>query len=162
MSENNLNYENPSSMKDYVDNQYKEWQEKYDIPYEDEFNVKLLLQLRYDILTTKPEYTKTKLELIAMANSIQSRLRLKENSKDTNNYRITSIKNMEIKHNGASCAINFEAELADILFNKYTPAKISIPKAMMNTKFDRNQMQLTFDFLSTPNSSTLFTIDLLD
>jgi len=77
MSENNVQYDNFPSVNKYVEEQFKQWQEIYDISYEDVFNVKLLLQLRYDILHTKPEYTKTKLELIEMSNRIQSRLRLK-------------------------------------------------------------------------------------
>jgi len=76
----------------YINKEYKIWEEKYQIPYEDEFNIKLLLQLRYDILHTKPELTKTKIDLIEMAQRIQSRLRLKEKQKTPNyNYTIMVI-----------------------------------------------------------------------
>lgn len=87
MSENDVKYETYDKihMAEYVNTEYQKWQEKYDILYEDEFNIRLLLQLRYDILTTKPEHTKTKLELIEMVNKIQSRLRLKSKIYQHNN-----------------------------------------------------------------------------
>lgn len=85
MSErNSVEYENMNSVLNYVSKEYEKWQEKYEIPYEDEFNIKLLLQLRFDILHTKPELTKTKIDLIEMAQRIQSRLRLKEKTKTYN------------------------------------------------------------------------------
>lgn len=79
--DNSLQYENLGTVMDYIYKEYKKWEEKYIIPEEEEFNVKLLLQLRFDILTTKPEHTKTKFDLIEMAGRIQSRLRLKEKPK---------------------------------------------------------------------------------
>jgi len=70
-------FDNLGTVSEYIEREYKKWDEKYTIPFDDEFNIRLLIQLRYDILTTKPEHTKTKLELIEMTNRIQSRLKLK-------------------------------------------------------------------------------------
>lgn len=97
MSENSIQYENLENVSDYVEKNYKIWEEAFYIPYEEEFNIKLLLQLRYDILTTKPEYTRTKFDLIEMSNRIQSRLKLKSKQKEEkskHNYIILIIGNI--------------------------------------------------------------------
>lgn len=77
MSENDVSYDQIAPVMEYVEKEYKKWEEQYDIPFEDEFNIRLLFQLRYDILHTKPEHTKTKKELIEAAHRIQQCLRIK-------------------------------------------------------------------------------------
>lgn len=79
MSENSIQYnlDDKKSVSEYVNTEYQKWQEIYDIPLECEFNVRLLLQVRWDILHTQPEHTKTKLDLIKIAEDLQKSLTLK-------------------------------------------------------------------------------------
>lgn len=80
MSESSLKYDvgDKLSMIEYVNGEYEKWQEIYEIPFKDEFNVRLLLQVRWDILHTQPEHTKTKLDLIRMAEDLRRSMRLEK------------------------------------------------------------------------------------
>ena len=80
MSESSLKYDvgDKLSMIEYVNGEYEKWQEIYEIPFKDEFNVRLLLQVRWDILHTQPEHTKTKLDLIRMAEDLRRSMRIEK------------------------------------------------------------------------------------
>ena len=58
----------------YIEENYKLWEKKYDIKFEDEFNVKLLLGLRYDILNTPVQHVLQKQGLLSMLNNIRCNL----------------------------------------------------------------------------------------
>jgi hypothetical protein len=97
MSENSLQYDKIITIDSYVEREYKKWEELYVISYEEEYNIKLLLQLRYEIFHTKPEHTKTKLDLIEMAQRIQSRLKLHKRQpedKDNKNFSLLIVSNV--------------------------------------------------------------------
>jgi hypothetical protein len=64
-------------MNERVESEFKKWQERYDIPYDEEYNVKLLLQIRDEIDSTPMEHVKTKRDLNDMADRIYYHLRLK-------------------------------------------------------------------------------------
>jgi len=84
MNNDNLIYDDLVAVWDYVNKHYEKWEELYEIPFDKQFDVFLLLQLRYDIIRTKPEHTKTKLDLIKMATEIQKSLKLKRKKQKEN------------------------------------------------------------------------------
>jgi hypothetical protein len=56
--------------------EFKEWKERYEIPFDQEFNVKQLLQIREEIEETPTEHVRTRKDLIDIADRIQYHMRL--------------------------------------------------------------------------------------
>lgn len=73
-------------MSERVEKEFKVWQEKYDIPYKTEFQVKTLLKLQeeYDTIKADSSNTRTRETLLKMIEGLQMRLSL--TSKEKNKY----------------------------------------------------------------------------
>jgi hypothetical protein len=86
-------------MSERVEREFSEWKEKYEIPFNQEFNVKMLLNLREAIDETPNEHIRNKRDLIHTAMDIEQRLHLtsKEEIKENANERIEKILNKPIK-----------------------------------------------------------------
>lgn len=63
-------------MSERVEREFKEWKERYYIPYNQEFNVKMLLKIREEIEEIPTEHVRTRKDLIDMADRLHSRMRL--------------------------------------------------------------------------------------
>lgn len=62
-------------MSERVEREFKEWQERYEIPYTEEFNVKQLLKIREEIEETPTEHVRTRKDLIDMADKLYNHMR---------------------------------------------------------------------------------------
>jgi hypothetical protein len=62
----------------YIESEYKKWEEKFEIPFEKEFDVRALLSLQHQFLTLPDEHIKTKADVISTLNKLNERLSLKE------------------------------------------------------------------------------------
>jgi hypothetical protein len=60
----------------YVDENLELWKEKYNIPLDQEFNLKALFGLQYDFMATPSEHVKAKKDLIEAMQLIQRNLNL--------------------------------------------------------------------------------------
>ena len=61
----------------WVESEFKKWQERYSIPFEMEFNVKALLDLQWQFNNTEDGHVKTKADLIQAISRLQRDLHLK-------------------------------------------------------------------------------------
>ena len=65
------------SRSEWVESEFKKWQERYSIPFEMEFNVKALLDLQWQFNNTEDGHVKTKADLIQAISRLQRDLHLK-------------------------------------------------------------------------------------
>lgn len=71
--------------KEWVESEFKKWKERYEIPFEKEFNVKALLELKYQYYNTDDNHVKTKADLIHTIVKLQNDLNLKMKRKASEN-----------------------------------------------------------------------------
>jgi hypothetical protein len=85
-----------------VEREFKEWQERYDIPYSEHFRVKTLLALQeeYDNIVPADNNTRTRESILKMINEIHSKFPYKmfeEKKKSILYYTIDIIKDNKLK-----------------------------------------------------------------
>lgn len=73
---------------EYMEEEFKQWKENYNIPFEKEFDVKALLSLQYDFITLPEDYVKTKKDLIEAMQLIKKNLNLTKKKKLSDNEKI--------------------------------------------------------------------------
>ncbi|MEI2465159.1 hypothetical protein [Niallia taxi] len=61
----------------YIDNELKKWEEKFIIPFEQEFEVAALIGLQYQYNSTQDDHIKTKTDIIQAMSKLKSDLNLK-------------------------------------------------------------------------------------
>lgn len=87
-----MSLQNINERVEWVESEYKKWEEMYEILFEDEFNVKALLSLRHQFSATPDDHTKTKVDLLHAMKGLQRDLGLKpimRNSLNSNTWYIT-------------------------------------------------------------------------
>lgn len=74
---------NIAEREQWVESEFKKWEEEFIVPFELEFNVKALLDMRYLFLTTPSEHTRTKIDLLRAMEHLQDSFmgRLKKKTK---------------------------------------------------------------------------------
>jgi CRISPR/Cas system-associated protein Cas7 (RAMP superfamily) len=85
--------ERVSKRVEWVESEYKKWEERFEIPFEQEFNIKALLGLRHQFTATQDDHVKTKMDLLWSMQKIESHLNLKPKKK--NKYIETVEKRIE-------------------------------------------------------------------
>ncbi|MEH7116090.1 hypothetical protein V7128_01525 [Neobacillus vireti] len=82
--------ENKMSRESYIESEYKKWEEKFEIPFEQEFNIKAMLSLQHQFLTLPDDHVKAKADVMSTINSISKNLNLKKKKKlsDSEKYSI--------------------------------------------------------------------------
>jgi hypothetical protein len=78
---------NLASRESYVESEYKKWEDKFEIPFEQEFNVKALLSLQYQFLNLPDEHIKTKADIVATISRINKDLNLHRKVKLNDNEK---------------------------------------------------------------------------
>lgn len=63
--------------KEYIESELAKWKEKYEIGFQDEFDLKAMLELQYQFTITPPEHVKTLGDIIHTKNQIMRNLNLK-------------------------------------------------------------------------------------
>lgn len=63
--------------REYVEGELKKWNEEYEIPFEQVFDVKAILDLEYQFLSTPDDHIKTKSDIVHTMQRLKSGLRLK-------------------------------------------------------------------------------------
>jgi hypothetical protein len=63
--------------KEYIESEFKKWEEVYEIEFNQEFEIKALLDLQYQFSSTPREHVKTIGDLIHTMNQIKRNLNLK-------------------------------------------------------------------------------------
>lgn len=61
----------------YVESEYKKWEEKFEIPFELDFEIKALFELQHQFINTPDEHIKTKTDLINVIGRLKRDLNLK-------------------------------------------------------------------------------------
>jgi hypothetical protein len=74
--------------KQYIDENLELWKENYNIPLDQEFNLKALFGLQYDFMTTPSEHVKAKKDLIEAMQLIQKNLNLTKKKKLSDNEKV--------------------------------------------------------------------------
>lgn len=72
----------------YVESEYKKWKEKFEIPFELEFEVRALFELQHQFINTPDEHIKTKTDLINAIGRLKRDLNLKPIKKFSNNDKL--------------------------------------------------------------------------
>lgn len=72
------NYINNEKKQSYIINRIQEYREKYDIPFDQEFNLEYMLAIEYDLKHVFDDHTRTKIDLTKIYHDFQSRLRIEE------------------------------------------------------------------------------------
>lgn len=80
------------SRESYMESEFKKWQEKFEIPFEKEFDVKALLSLQYQFMVTPDEHIKSKKDLIDAIHRLQYNLKL-EPVTNPDEFKILAIVN---------------------------------------------------------------------
>jgi hypothetical protein len=82
--------ENQVSRESYIESEFKKWEETFEIPFEQEFNLKALLALQHQFLTLPDEHIKTKADVMGTISRISKDLNLKRKRKlsDSEKYSI--------------------------------------------------------------------------
>lgn len=78
-----VNKENINERAEWVESEYKKWEDRYTIPFASEFNIKTMLELKHQFYNTPDEHTKAKRELIEMMSRLQKDANLKPNLSKT-------------------------------------------------------------------------------
>lgn len=65
------------SRESYIESEYGKWEEKFTIPFEQEFNVKALLSLQHQFLTLPDDHVKAKSDIMSTILRISRDLNLK-------------------------------------------------------------------------------------
>ena len=83
------------SRERYIESEYKKWEERFEIPFEKEFDVRALLSLQHQFLTLPEEHVKTKADVILTINKLTERLDLKRKTviKDEDKLKVTFVVN---------------------------------------------------------------------
>jgi hypothetical protein len=63
--------------KEYIESEYKKWEEKFEIRFQDEFNLKAMIELQYQFEITPKEHIKTIGDIVHTKNQIMKNLNLK-------------------------------------------------------------------------------------
>jgi uncharacterized protein YfbU (UPF0304 family) len=78
---------NQASRVSYIEREYKKWEEKFEIPFELEFNVKALLSLQHQFMELPEEHVKTKADVMSTITRLQRDLNLKPKRKLQDNEK---------------------------------------------------------------------------
>lgn len=78
---------NLASRESYIESEYKKWEERFEIPFQQEFNVKALLSLQHQFLSLPEDHTKAKADVIKTINDLQRNLDLKPKRKLSDNEK---------------------------------------------------------------------------
>jgi hypothetical protein len=70
-----------SSRHEYVEREFKKWSEEYVIPFDQEFEVKALLDLQWQFANTADDYIKSKTDIIVAIQRLKQGLKLKSRKK---------------------------------------------------------------------------------
>lgn len=63
--------------KEYIEREFSKWQNNYEIGFEQEFDIKALLNLQYQFMITPNEHTKAQGDIIHTINQIRRNMNLK-------------------------------------------------------------------------------------
>ena len=66
---------------DYVENKFKEWNEKFDVPYGCEFQLKTMFELEEQFMEQSKEDIKTKQDILRMIQDLHTRMSIKLKTK---------------------------------------------------------------------------------
>lgn len=66
----------------YIEKELEKWKQYYNIPFENEFDVRALLSLQYDFMSLPDDYVKSKKDLIEAMSRIKRDLYLKPKSEN--------------------------------------------------------------------------------
>jgi hypothetical protein len=99
--------ENQVSRESYIESELTKWKEKFEIPFEQEFNLKAMLSLQYQFLTLPEDHVKAKADLIHTIQRISGELRLKPIKKITEKVDIVLL----------AKEIGIRSELFELLHN---------------------------------------------
>lgn len=78
---------NLASRESYIESEYKKWEERFEIPFQQEFNVKALLSLQYQFMSLPEDHTKAKADVIKTISDLNRNLNLKPKRKLSNNEK---------------------------------------------------------------------------
>jgi hypothetical protein len=67
-----------SERAERIEREYKKWEEKYEIPFEQEFEVRTIIELQDEFRSVPEDHTKRRSEIINMITHLKGRIRLKE------------------------------------------------------------------------------------
>jgi hypothetical protein len=67
--------------REYIERELKAWKEQFEIPFEDEYKVKILHDLRYTYENTPDDHVKTKADIIHAIQNLARNLKLKPRQK---------------------------------------------------------------------------------
>lgn len=66
-----------TNRREYVESEFAKWNNEYDIPFEQVFDVKAILDLEHQYLSTPDDHVKTKSDIVHTMQRLKSGLRLK-------------------------------------------------------------------------------------
>jgi hypothetical protein len=134
---------NLASRESFIESEYKKWEDKFEIPFEKEFDVRALLSLQHQFLSLPDEHVKTKADIIITISRLTERLNLKKKNilKDEDKLKVIFVVDDEVN----------KKELSDILtkvtgvndndtFN--TPSSVNIKTDQFNIKIVLNNDHL--------------------
>lgn len=75
-----MTLQNTSERAERIESEYKKWEEKYHIPFDQEFEIRTIIDLEDEFKSITPEHTKRRDDVIKMISHLKGRLNLKENS----------------------------------------------------------------------------------
>lgn len=122
---------NAVSRESYIESEYKKWEEKFEIPFEVEFNVKALLSLQHQFMNLPDDHVKAKAEIMRTISDIQRTLNLKRKANLENKIEVVLL----AKETGAKIdLVNF---LHKLLNNQILTGKQSMSKYEIETDTSR-------------------------
>lgn len=122
--------------KEFIESEYKKWEERYEINFEQEFDLKAMIELQYQFEITPKEHIKTIGDIVHTKNQIMKNLNLKKKpfkKKDGSKYKILLL----------SDNIDSRDHLSDLFKLLLNKDVITFKQSLNSTELLTNDFQLS-------------------